>query len=150
MKIHTCTCIMVKSPSCPQGQSVTDKCTHTLTDRQTEPQKLMSQQCCMRIKMFSIKCYIPMSRKITYVALFGKYWNVCIIINNNVIALECWFVFLDFHHDVMYIDELVPYLQITEWSLRQHLLESVIVLYQLGQGSLKQHKQITEWSLKQH
>lgn len=53
-----------------------------------------------------------------------------------VIVLKGWFIFFDFHHHVMNINEFISYLHIFVWSLSQNFLESVVVLNQLRQGSL--------------
>ena len=53
-----------------------------------------------------------------------------------LLHLEGRLVSFHLHHNMMNIDELIPDLHGTEWPLRQHLLEAVVVLDQLRQPSL--------------
>ena len=46
-------------------------------------------------------------------------------------------MFLDLHHEVVYVDELAAHGQGLEGSLRQDLLEPVVVLDEVGQGCLR-------------
>lgn len=50
--------------------------------------------------------------------------------------LECWLVFLNLHHEMMDVDEFSSHTQSFERVLRQDLLEPVIVLDELRQGTL--------------
>ena len=54
---------------------------------------------------------------------------------------ERGFVFLHFYHDMVYIDELIANLQLSEGSLVEDLLEAVIILDQLRQRSLHTQQQ---------
>ena len=54
--------------------------------------------------------------------------------------LEGGAVFLDLHHQVVDVDKLWPDRQRSEGSLGQDLLEPVVVLDQLGQGTLQTNK----------
>ena len=50
---------------------------------------------------------------------------------------ESWLVSLDFHHDVVNIDELIFDFHSLEWVLVQDLLEAMVILDQLHQGPLQ-------------
>lgn len=50
--------------------------------------------------------------------------------------LEVWFVFLHLHHEVVQVDELRANGQSPEGGLVQDLMETVVILDQLGQGAL--------------
>ena len=45
-------------------------------------------------------------------------------------------MFLDFHHEVVDVDQLPSDGEALEWVLGEHLLEPVVVLNQLRQGPL--------------
>lgn len=47
-------------------------------------------------------------------------------------GLECGFALFDLVHDVMNVHKLITYGHIFVWTLSHHLLESMIVLDQLG------------------
>ena len=59
---------------------------------------------------------------------------------NSLSFLKRWLMFLDFHHQMMNIDEFSSDGHVLEWSLGQNLLESMVVLDQLSQGTLRREK----------
>ena len=54
--------------------------------------------------------------------------------------LESSFMLFDFHHDVVYIDEITTTSQSTERGVRKYLLEPMVVLDELCQRTLKENK----------
>ena len=54
--------------------------------------------------------------------------------------LKTGFVFFDFHHQVMEIDEFVAYGEILELWQAQYLMKPMVILDQMCQGSLKNPK----------
>lgn len=59
-------------------------------------------------------------------------------------TLEVGLVLLELHHEVVDVDELSPGREGSELGLRQHPVETMIELYQLGQRSLDDTGSISE------
>ena len=61
-------------------------------------------------------------------------------------------MFLDLHHEVMNIDKVPSHTESPERSLGQHLLEPVVVLDQLRQGTLgsKDREEVENTKVKGH
>lgn len=57
--------------------------------------------------------------------------------DDSCASSKVWFVFLDFHHQMMEVYELRAHRQTAEGGLGEDLMETVIVLDELGQCSLE-------------
>lgn len=57
--------------------------------------------------------------------------------NDLLMSSKVWFVFLDFHHQVMEVYELRAHCQTAKRGLGEDLMETMIVLDELGQCSLE-------------